>query len=313
MVKIDEIFDNLETFEEKKYYIHLNPSVLLKLDQEEVERIEKLPKTDSDYKLLQELKKSALSGKNSGFLIFGLINNGFVVDDKLKEIALCSCPSICAQCPIDWFTKKTVRAVLKKDVRNIIYIPKIIFDVDEYGKRLLTKFLQKQIREQLLKDPDLYASLPKELVEYKYRAYTSINAVTQIGHEERALSVPTKDIWETNGGKIMFFIARHNVNIALKMLNESMRKTLAIQLVKTDYKSYDKFPPILQENEAVKLNLFYQCIYHSDMDYIKKHFSDDEYFKNLKIMESIRKRNNTIKQKKEKEKLEYIPAFDESI
>ncbi len=298
MFKINDVFDNLETIEEKRRYILVHPSELLKLDKQEVERIESLPNATKEYELLQILKVDALSGKNSGFLIFGFINNGFTINNRLKEIALCSCPSICAQCPLDWFTKRAIRAIIKKDVRNIIYIPKQFLDEDEKGSKALTKFLQKEIRRQVNDNPEIYASLPRDIVEGKYTAYTAINAITYIGHEDRAMNVPNKKIWETNGGKIMFFIARHNPEIALKMLNDNLKETLAIELLKKDHTIYEKFPEEMKNSKKVRLNFFYECVKSNDSDLINKHFTTEEYLANVKIMEINEKRRITIARKK---------------
>ena len=298
MFKLNKVFDNMERVEYKRRYIVEHPAELLRLDKDEVERIENLPSGNKEHELLQILKEDALSGKNSGFLIFGFINNGFTVNDKLKEIALCSCPSICAQCPLDWFSKRAIKAVIKKDVRNIIYIPKQFIIEDEKGSKSLTRFLQQEIRRQVKENPDIYSSLPRDLVEGKFTAYTAVNAITQIGHEDRAMNVPNKEIWETNGGKIMFFIARHNPEIALKMLNDSLKESLAIELLKKDYKMYERFPTEMKTRKKVRLNFFYQCVYNNDNDLISKNFTTEEFLKNIKLMEINEKRKITIARKK---------------
>ncbi len=298
MFKINEVFDNIERTEDKRKYILGHPAELLKLDKAEVERIENLPSGDKEHELLQILKADALSGKNSGFLIFGFINNGFRVNNKLIEIALCSCPSICAQCPLDWFSKRAIKAIIKKDVRNIIYIPKQFLAEDEQGSKSLTRFLQQELRRQVKENPAIYSSLPRDLVEGKFTAFTAVNAITQIGHEDRAMNVPNKEIWETNGGKIMFFIARHNPEIGLKMLNDSLKESLAVELLKKDHTMYERFPVEMKTRKKVRLNFFYECVRSNDNELINKYFTTEEFLANIKKMEINEKRRITIARKK---------------
>lgn len=311
MFKIDSYFDMIDNNPARIKYIERFPSALLLMDKEEAERVENLPISNAEHSLLQVLKSRALAVPNSGFLIFGFINNGFTINKNLIETALCSSPSICAQCPMEWFTKRAIRKILKQDVRNIIYLPKEIFVKDEQGNKALTKFLQQEIRRQLANNPKLYTSLPRDIVEGKYTAYTSLNAFVENGKEDRAMSVISKNIWQTNGGKIMFNIARHNVDIAIKMLNENQKQSLALELMKTNYKTYEKFPESLKQDKKVKLHLFYHCKKNKDEAFINKYFTYDEQIANIKQMNINAKRSRTIAEKKNMNEYKMIKLTQE--
>ena len=106
---IDEIFNMQDSDEQRVAYIQSNPSALLKIDDQELKRIQNLPHSSKEYRLFEVLKATALSVRNSGFLIFGFINNGFNITRANIDMALLSQPSICAQCPKEWFNSKTIR------------------------------------------------------------------------------------------------------------------------------------------------------------------------------------------------------------
>lgn len=301
---VDKQFDSLTDFDDKVKYIWQNPSAILKIDQKEVERVEKLPSSNAEHALLQMIKFTAI--QQYGFLIFGFEGNGFKINKTIIHEAFKSAPSICAQCPEEWLDAKNIRLSLKDDVKNYVHIPSYWFNRETTESKNLVKYVQKQIRLQLKDNAEEYQKLPRQLVEGKYSAYTSINAYTTYGNEFRALVVPKKSIWERNGGKILFKIARKNINIALKMLNETQRVTLAKELVKQDYNSFESFPSSLKQNKKVRYKFYVELLQNGDYELMLKHFGKEEQDKCYLIYQANLKRAQTLAEKKQAKLLQEL-------
>ena len=276
MLHINSVFDNLED-NEKIAYIAKNPEKLLLLDKEEVKRIERLTIYSKENIMLQRLKKSAI--KNCGSLILVFEENGFKINNQLIRMAFKAEPSIGKFCPSEWFTSRSIRAMLKEDLNNYNYIPKEWFSGEDKKSNRLIDFLQKRVRETVGENPKNYFSLPADILTGDRSAYSALNAYIKDGKEINALRVSPK-LWESNGGKIMFKIARANLTIALKMLDYSQRESLAIAMLENNYECYSKFPDNLKENKNVKFKLFELAMDNYDKEVIVTYFKEDyEYYK----------------------------------
>lgn len=289
MLHINNVFDNLND-DDKIVYIANNPEKLLLLDKEEVKAIERMKTYSKEYIMLQRLKRSAI--KNCGSLILVFEENGFKINNQLIRMAFKAEPSIGKFCPSEWFTSRSIRTMLKDDLNNYNYIPKEWFSGEDKKSNRMIDFLQRRIRETVAYNEKSYFSLPADILTGERTAYSALNAYTNDGREINALRVSPK-LWESNGGKIMFKIARANLDIALKMLDYSQRESLAVALLEEDYLSYKKFPKSLKENKNVRFKLFEEAMNNADTETVNQYFNDDfDYY--LKRFRTAGKRRNTI-------------------
>ena len=299
MLHLNEEFDVLDD-EGKISYISQYPEKILLFDRNIVKQLEQ-KKFSADGVLFRKLKVAAI--RNCGELILVFEENGFSVDGLLIRYAFISEPSICKYCKKEWFTPANIRTVLKADVNNFVYIPKEWFYTENGIAKKLIKSFQRILRRAILGDPTRYRHLPLEIIYGNYSAFTCANAYTDEDREFNALKI-NEEIWETNGGKLMFKIARKNLDIALKMLNETERETLAVAMLHKDVNIYKKFPESLRENPRVKIKL-YTILKDNNLS----HLIDDFYKPEVQPIYEKKyianeKRRETIKRNKEKHKKE---------
>lgn len=289
MIYINEAFSKVLP-EDKCEWLKANPEKILLIEREEIDRIENGPKNKEYYELYNY---KAIALKYCGELALIFEENGYKLDQTLMKIAIKSAPCVARYCDRKYLTKTNIHNILRADIKNYVYIPNDMFD-DK-----LVAYVQRQIRRQVSNNPKLYKDLPSELLNGEHSAFTAINTYTNGGRSINSLKVSPK-IWQTNGGKLMFKIARSNLDIALKMLETTERESLAIELLRQDVKAYERFPESLKQNKNVRIKLYALLKEANNMELVTKYFGDENifdldkrYWTNQKISNSLKGKTKT--------------------
>lgn len=295
MIHLNNEFDLLEE-NEKIEYIRKYPERILLIDIDDVKSIEKGGNL-KDLVLLNKLKTVAI--QNCGELILYFEENGFSINNALIKKAFKSAPYIGKYCDKSWLTEKNLHYMIRDDLNNYDYIPSEWLDNESPKSKRMIKYLQKNIRARILENPAKYKDLPSTLTTKKHSNFTSLNAYTDGNMEYNVLKVHP-NIWESNGGKILFKIARKNVDLALKLLSITQRRTLAIALLDININAYDKFPESLKFQKKVRLKLYSILRGKNDINGIDKYFNQvDKIIYEKKYKANIKRKNTIIKKKAE--------------
>ena len=204
-------------------------------------------------------------------------------------------------------TPKRISIAIRHNVNNINYVPEDWFNYDSSVNKGNLRVAQKSIRKTVLKDEKVYRYLSPRIVNGKYSAYTALNAYSN-NNEFNTLKV-NPDIWESNGGKIMFKIMRKNMDIGMKILDETWRKTLAIAILDKDPSMFENFPAIIKWDKKVRSKL-YRVLRDKNSEKVRKYFNEEEIPTFEKNYQANKKRIETNKKKREESNQQSITTYD---